>query len=160
QILTTIRNEGIKYVGISFSDPRDPIFLAELIKEQCPDAQIMLVTSDLLHLHSEYRPILHGTLVSSTHPLHPEVQDLCFPFGEEQNGTSRSAVLSSQSNFGLYNAVLFLRGLERGQYEDVHNPSSDGKHQGTSANLLKLADSEAGWPGGLPLGYSLPFEKN
>ncbi len=156
QILTTIRNEGIKHVGISSSDPRDPIFLAELIKEQCPDAQIMLVTSDLLHLHSEYRSIMHGTLVSSTHPLHPEAQDWCFPFGEHRAGNSRSAVMSSQSNYGLYNAILFLRGLERGQYQHVE----EGEVKRDTDNLLVLSNSKrAGWPGGLPLGYSMPFQR-
>jgi hypothetical protein len=156
QILATIRNQGIKYVGISSSDARDPIFLAELIKEQCPDVQIMLVTSDLLHLHSEYRSIMHGTLVSSTHPLHPEAQDWCFPFGEEKHRTSRSAVLSSQSHYGLYNAVLFQRGLERGQYR---HPEAR-KTAPEDSNLLVLSYSkQADWPGGLPLGYSMPFQK-
>lgn len=156
QILTTIRSQGIKYVGISSSDARDPIFLAELIKEQCPDVQIMLVTSDLLHLHSEYRSIMHGTLVSSTHPLHPEAQDWCFPFGEEKHRTSRSAVLSSQSHYGLYNAVLFQRGLERGQYR---HPKAR-KTAPDDTNLLVLSYSkQADWPGGLPLGYSMPFQK-
>ncbi|MCE9528947.1 MAG: hypothetical protein K8R36_23115 [Planctomycetales bacterium] len=157
QILTTIRSEGIKFVGISSSDPRDPIFLAELIKEQCPDVQIMLVTSDLLHIHSEYRSIMHGTLVSSTHPLQPEAQDWCFPFGENRNLSSRSVVLSSQPNYGFYNAVLFLRGLERGHYVLTH--SADGLGSQQPDNLLALSYSDAaGWPTGLPLGYSMPFQ--
>lgn len=161
QILTRIRNEGIKFIGISASDPRDPIFLAELIQEQCPDAQIMLVGSDVLFLHSEYRSIMHGTLVCSTYPLHPEALDWCFPFGEEQDGNSRSIVLSSQPNYGLYNAVLFLRGLDRGHYKHGHPTDSDGKNEDTSHNLLTLSYSkESGWPGGLPLGYSMPFEKD
>jgi hypothetical protein len=158
QILSTIRNEGIQYVGITSSDPRDPIFLAELIKQKCPDVQIMLVTSDLLHLHSEYQSLMHGTLVSSTHPLNPEAQDWCFPFGEENDGVSRHAVMSSQSNYGLYNAVLFLRGLERGTYMMNHD-STDGEANPALHNVLTLQHSaEAGWSSGLPLGYSMPFQ--
>ncbi len=158
QILTTIRNEGIKYVGISSSDPRDPIFLAELIKEQCPDAQIMLVTSDLLHLHSEYRSIMHGTLVSSTHSLQPEAQGWCFPFGQNKNGNSQFVVLPSQTNYGLYNAILLLRGLERGQYRHVHSGRPHGGQH--PDNLLVLSYSEnSGWPSGLPIGFSMPFQK-
>ena len=162
QILTTIRNEGIQYVGITSSDPRDPIFLAELIKQHCPDVQIMLVTSDLLHLHSEYQSIMHGTLVSSTHPLNPEAQDWCFPFGEEINGISRNAVMSSQSNYGLYNAILFLRGLENGSYTtNADNSNSDGDADPALHNLLTLHYSPTtGWPGGLPLGYSMPFQSD
>ncbi|MGI8978561.1 MAG: hypothetical protein ACR2FY_05010 [Pirellulaceae bacterium] len=161
QILTRIRNEGIKYVGISSSDPRDAIFLTELIQEQCPDAQIMLVSSDVLFLHSEYRSIMHGTLVCSTYPLHPEALDWCFSFGEDQGGNSRSIVLSSQPNYGLYNAILFLRGLERGHYQHDDHADSDEANEDTSHNLLTLSYSkESGWPGGLPLGYSMPFEKD
>jgi hypothetical protein len=157
QILTTIRSEGIKFVGISSSDPRDPIFLAELIKEQCPDVQIMLVTSDLLHLHSEYRSIMHGTLVSSTHPLQSEAQDWCFPFGENRNLTSRGVVLSGQQNYGFYNAVLFLRGLERGQYVIAHTADGLGSQQPDNLVALEYSDI-GGWPSGLPIGYSMPFQ--
>ena len=160
QILLRIRNEAIKYVGISSTDPRDPIFLADLIQEQCPNVQIMLVGSDVLHLHSEYYSIMHGTLVSSSYPLHPEALDLCFPFGEGENGNSRSIVLSNQVNYGLYNAVLFLRGLACGQYTQDDHLSNNGKDELSSHNLLKLHNSEkTGWPGGLPLGYSMPFEE-
>ena len=149
QILSAIRNQGIKYVGISYTDPRDPIFLAELIKEQCPDVQIMLVTSDLLHLHSEYRSIMHGSLVASTYPLYPESLEWCFPYGEEKNGKSRSVVFSSQSYYGLYNAVVFLRGLQRRQY----------RHDQTGALVLNFHSDAAAEPVVLPLSYGLPFQK-
>ena len=158
QILTTIRGQSIKYVGISSSDARDPIFLAELIKEQCPDVQIMLVTSDLLHLHSEYRSIMHGTLVSSTHSLQPESQDWCFPFGQPKRGNSQSVVMPSQTNYGLYNAILLLRGLERGQYKHSHAATRQDIQASNNALFLEFSDV-AGWPNGLPIGFSMPFEK-
>jgi hypothetical protein len=113
QILATIRNEGFEYVGISASDIRDPVFLTELIKEQVPDAQILLVTTDLLHLHSEYRATMHGALVASPYSLCPEDQDWCFPF----EGRQGKVVLANQNLYGLYNSVVFLRGLQQGDYE-------------------------------------------
>jgi len=144
QILTTIRDEGIEYVAISASDIRDPVFLTELIKEQSPDAQVLLITSDLLHLHSEYRATMRGTLVAGTYSLCPEDQDWCFPF----QGRRQKVVLSNQSLYGLFNAVVFLRGLQRG----------DLKLDGTKKPTLKLTRP---WRelGAKPLAYGMPLQE-
>lgn len=153
QILNAIRNQGIRYVGISSSDPRDPIFLAELIYEHCPGVQIMLVSSDVLYTHSEYRSIMHGTLVASPYPLHPEAQSLCFPFGERRNGNIRNTILSSQVNYGLYNAVVFLRGLARGQFT---NGQKEGNSDSNTTPVALQVLKEGAWP----LAYSMPLEDN
>ena len=117
QILTTIRDEGIEYVGITASDIRDPVFLAELIREQSPDVQVLLITADLLYLHPEYRATLHGALVASSHSLFPEAQQWCFPF----SGSKKKVVFPNQAFFGFYNAVAFLRGLQCGNTNSTTN---------------------------------------
>jgi hypothetical protein len=174
QILSTIRHQQIKYVGISATDPRDSLFIAAMIKEQCPNVQIMLVTSDVLHLHPEYSRIMHGALVSSCYPLYPEALTWCFPYGEHQPGmslmsggaesnsgdatssnpnskspphsrNSRNVVLPNQSMYGVYNALVMLRGIESGKYQ------WDGKSE--TVKLPSCADVP------LPLCYSPPFDE-
>lgn len=116
QMLNTIRQRRIKYVVISSIDGRDPIFLAEIVRRHCPDAQLMLVSPEIIHLHSEFRSVLHGALVASTHSLNPEDQTWCFPYGKagSKKDRHRYSVMGSQSSYGIYNAVVFLRGLEKG----------------------------------------------
>jgi hypothetical protein len=175
QILTTIRNQGIMYVGISATDPRDPLFIAAMIKDQCPNVQIMLVTSDVLHVHPEYTRIMHGALVASTYPLYPEALTWCFPYGEHTKpqslqgevktqtpgpqmrilASSRNTVLSSQNGYGTYNALVLLRGMQTKRYQ-----AEQGK------SVVRLLPEPSGTSGdmrrnyfGLPLCYGTPFQQ-
>lgn len=163
QILSTIRNQHIKFVGISFTDPRDPLFIAAMIKEQCPNVQIMLVTSDVLHLHPEYSRIMHGSLVASSYPLYPEALTWCFPYGEHlqaddsadpaaEQQASRNTVLSSHSSYGVYNALVLLRGVQTDRFQLQPNHSA--------AKLKKIKPDTASGDNtvALPLCYGAPFQ--
>ena len=109
QILDSIRREGIRYVGITATDIRDPIFLANVIRDHCPDVQLLLITPDQLHGHPEYQQSLAGALVASSYPFFSEAQDWSFPFAGRQQMT----VFSNQGTAGLFNAVLLQRYQQR-----------------------------------------------
>ena len=109
QILDSIRREGIRYVGITATDIRDPIFLANVIRDHCPDVQLLLITPDQLHGHPEYQQALAGALVASSYPFFSEAQDWSFPFA----GRQQTTVFSNQGTAGLFNAVLLQRYQQR-----------------------------------------------
>jgi hypothetical protein len=105
QSLASIRDAGTDYVGIAMTDVRDPIFIGQMVKQHCPNSQLVLVTADLLYLHAEFRDALSGAIVVSSHSLVPEEQDWCFPY----EGDRAKIVLNYQSYYGLHNAVVLLR---------------------------------------------------
>jgi ABC-type multidrug transport system fused ATPase/permease subunit len=108
QILGTIRREGIRYVGISTSDMRDMIFLAQFIKKHYPTCQLLLVTSDVVHLHPTYRQSLAGALVATSYPMLPDALVWYDPLPPPR----RNFVLSNQMFYGMFNAVRVLRELQ------------------------------------------------
>jgi hypothetical protein len=104
QIIATVDRDGIQYIGIIATDARDRIFLASFIREQCPDAQLLIINSDLLYLHPDAAQSLSGSLVASPYPLFPDNQHWSFP----KAGARWHLVFSSPLQTGCYNAVRVL----------------------------------------------------
>lgn len=125
QTLNTIDRDGYQYVGISATDVRDPIFLADQIREHCPQVQILILGPALLHTHPQYRASLSGAILASTYPMLADAQRWCYPFqygagGAPPPGESHGPVRPAFSNpddscAGLYNAIILLRALDRGR---------------------------------------------
>ena len=88
---------------------RVPIFLANVIRDHCPDVQLLLITPDQLHGHPEYQQALAGALVASSYPFFSEAQDWSFPFA----GRQQTMIFSNQGTAGLFNAVLLQRYQQR-----------------------------------------------
>ena len=114
QVLRTIREKQIRYVGITATDARDPIFLAHLIKQYCPDVQILLNAADTIYLHSHAR-YLHGSLVASTYPLAPTEQLWAPPY-TPNDSPYRYTAFSNPSYLGIYNAFIFALRLTNNEY--------------------------------------------
>ena len=68
-ILATIANEDIRYVGIVATDILDVIYLTRLIRENCPDVQIILVGNDLRYTDPQFTLDFRGTIIASSYPL-------------------------------------------------------------------------------------------
>lgn len=116
-LMTTIRQGEFSYVGITATDPRDTAFLCELIRQHCPDAQILLIGGSTMFVHPNYRQFLRGALTATGYPLHLPTQSWTFPWGAnparlETNETPRppSWMLTpdSDSSTGVYNAAVLL----------------------------------------------------
>jgi hypothetical protein len=103
-MLTTIAHEGIKYVVVAASDVKDCVFLVSLVRERCPDVQLILLDADAIFGHPEIEYALRGTVIASTYPLEPANQEWSFPFA----GTQRHLVFAGQFEEGCYNAALAL----------------------------------------------------
>jgi hypothetical protein len=98
KLLTTIREEHIRYVGIVATDVEDLVFLVQRIRENCPDTLVFTTSSDLRYTHSELSQDLEGMLVFSTYPL---FQTWIYPFGREQRFQFRN-----EDSEGVFNAML------------------------------------------------------
>lgn len=68
-LLSVLCGEGKSYLGLIATDTRDRIFLAERMREICPDTQLFLLDSDLLLAHPQHREALDGAIILSSSPL-------------------------------------------------------------------------------------------
>jgi hypothetical protein len=103
-IMSAIAHEGFRYVVITASDVRDKIFLATLVRQQCPDVRLLFTSTEGLLSHPNFSPYLKGALVAGTYPLYGKNQEWSFPYSQAK----RRLMFSSQSQQGYYNAVLAL----------------------------------------------------
>jgi hypothetical protein len=101
-LLTTLAQQQTHYVCLVASDPRDKIFLGNLIRERNPDVQLCTTMGDLLFAHPDYNYALRGMIVASTYPLHPGVQ----AWSEDSNAGERRILFANQAFQGYFNATL------------------------------------------------------
>jgi hypothetical protein len=103
-ILTTIANEDIRYVGIVATDILDVIYLTRLIRENCPDVQIILVGNDLRYTDPRFTLDFRGTVIVSSYPLDARAQIWSYPF----KGAIGRRLFANEFDVGRYNAALVL----------------------------------------------------
>jgi hypothetical protein len=105
QILLDIARTDYDVVGITATDHRDRVFLAQQIRRYAPRAQLVLLGGDLAHEHPDYRQALRGTIVASTYPMFPTNQQWSFRQGSFGQGSKTRHVFASQAGYALFNAV-------------------------------------------------------
>jgi hypothetical protein len=99
--IETIRREGIRFVGILASDPRDVLFLSRKIREAGASVTLFTFGTDILLTHSDYERYLRGMFVVSPYPL--------FPVNQAWTGTRGARLaFAGASEEGIYNAVQYL----------------------------------------------------
>lgn len=103
-ILATIANEDVRYVGIVATDILDVIYLTRLIRENCPDVQIILVGNDLRYTDPQFTLDFRGTIIASSYPLDARAQVWSFPF----QGVLERRLYASEYDAGRYNAGVVL----------------------------------------------------
>ena len=99
--LRALAAEGVKYVMIVATDPRDKIFLASAIREYCPDAGILTTLGDQLYSHPDYRQYLAGAFVGSSYPLYPN----WYAWRVAPGDPKQRLVFSEQNSQAFFNAV-------------------------------------------------------
>jgi hypothetical protein len=103
RVLTAIKQGRFDCVGITATDPRDTIFLSGLLREYCPDAQLLIAGSDPLFTHPDARTFLRGALVGSAYPVTLAGQRT------QRDDDNVHREFASDECQGLYNAALILR---------------------------------------------------
>lgn len=68
-LLATIGNRKIRYIGILATDVRDAIFLVERVRRFAPGSVVFLINNNLLYTHPRLAETMSGTLVISEYPL-------------------------------------------------------------------------------------------
>lgn len=129
-IADIIRQENIKYVGISATDIFDTLFLSKFLKTLAPNTRIFVLDADLLMVKaSDEGRELNGTLAVTTYPLISRNADWTEPSHRQLSPD----VFSSRMSQGIYNAVLFqLDPVSHTGVREYTDPVSD--LEGNSAN--------------------------
>jgi hypothetical protein len=103
-ILATISNEEIRFVGIVATDILDVIYLVRMIRENCPDVQVFLVGNDLRYTDPQFTLDFRGTIIASSYPLDARSQVWSYPF----EGAIERRLFANEFDLGRYNAGLVL----------------------------------------------------
>ncbi|HEY4589881.1 MAG TPA: hypothetical protein VII86_11680 [Thermoanaerobaculia bacterium] len=123
-LLQTIGREGIRYVGIVATDPKDKLFLAEKLRQLAPDVVLFTFDNNLLYAHPDHVEEMSGMLVLSSYPLFTEGAP-GFPrlrSGSGNAAASKATVkrstggqrkqFGSEYQEGVYQAVRYLLGAK------------------------------------------------
>ncbi len=149
QMLETISHERFRYVFILATEVKDQLFLARLIREQCPESRLVFANSaDLLFTHPDYSSYLRGSIVGSSYPLYFRTQNWTFPF----RGDEMRLFFPGQGEQGYYNATLALLYQEETYNSLVdYSPPFPGLYPCTPANKPRVWISVIGQGGLYPL---------
>ncbi len=109
QLLATISRGRYRYVGITATDIRDTIFLAQEVHEHCPAAVLFAFNPDLLLLHPEVNSGLRGMLLATSYPL-MNMNLLWSPPHPPPHRPHVQRQFPDQVSEGVFNATLALLG--------------------------------------------------
>ncbi|HEX4607696.1 MAG TPA: hypothetical protein VH092_05760, partial [Urbifossiella sp.] len=114
-----IRRERIRYVEIVATDPRDRLFLIQLLRVNCPNVVPFTYEMDVLLGHPDYLPFTRGTVLATTYPLRPEHQAWA-----GSAGVRHREAFATNGIGGTYNAILAHLGRDE-RMIDYATPASD-----------------------------------
>jgi hypothetical protein len=122
-MLASIAHERFRYVAIAASDVKDRLFLATLVREACPDVQLLFTSAHVLMSHPDHSAYMKGAIVGSTYPLYAKNQRWSYPF----LGDSQRVFLPGEAEQGCYNAAVvllryFSRSLAKGHLLEYGAP--------------------------------------
>src|SRR5262249_14268389 len=119
---------GVRHVELLSTDPQDAIFLARVIRDRCPDVQMLMLGSELLYTDADYSAALRGTVVASSYPLYPPFQRWSAP------GEFRTRLLfASQAAQGTYNATVV-------HFADAPEKTEDNQEREASRVAMRMID--------------------
>ena len=104
QLLDAIKQQRVECVIIAATDIEDTIMLARQVRQSSPNVTLISLNANVLYLHSDVNPQLHGMLVASTYPLLTANQVWTNPFW----GARWRAQFPTDVAEGVYNAMLAL----------------------------------------------------
>jgi hypothetical protein len=102
-ISTALQREHVSYVGIVATDVLDAVFLIRFLRQNCPDARIFMLDSDLLFARAELNTALEGILNITSYPLFNRNQH--WTRSELRGGRPRRTAFANRFAEGEYNAA-------------------------------------------------------
>jgi hypothetical protein len=100
EITRQIRRDGYQIVEVAATNVLDMVFLAQILRRQCPDTRVVISNADLLYAEAARTQALTGMLALSTYPL--------FDANNKWRGKESPLIHSDANSEGIYNAVLLL----------------------------------------------------
>lgn len=128
EITAQIRREGIRLVKLSATNILDLLFLAKVLRTQCPDTRVLVTSPDFLFVAENQSTSLAGTLALSTYPLF---------FASKHWLGEHPATFSSSNEEGLYYAAELLL-LSPDEQKSIHGHAWKG--QRTPVSWLMTLD--------------------
>jgi len=111
EITSAIRREGIQIVRVNASNVLDLLFLAEVLKQRCPDTRLIVEFPDVLFAQAAQAGKLAGTLALSSYPMFYANNQWMGNFQSKQ-----PQFFSDANSEGVYNATLLLLSARLGPY--------------------------------------------
>jgi len=102
-ITNTLRQERVRFVVITSTDPLDNIFLIRFLRTHCPDLRIITFESDLLYVRATTEFPATGVILVTTYPLFLQNQ-VWSSFSPSENRVP----FDSMGSEGTYNALRSL----------------------------------------------------
>ncbi len=144
EIMDEIRRDHIRMVEIAATNVLDSLFLAQVLRRQCPNTRLLVTSPDLLFVQEARTASLAGTLAISPYPL----------FSSSQQWLSEHVPHVNANSQGLYNAIQFFL-LPPKDFPQLNDYSWQGQshppswlmtltHEGFSP-LKLMPNSDAHW---------------
>jgi hypothetical protein len=100
EITRTIERAGIRVVYVSATNVLDVLFLAGVLRRQCPDTRLVVQNADLLFVQAEQTQPLAGSLFLASYPLFAE--------GDLWKGRSHIDIFPDTLSEGVFQATCSL----------------------------------------------------
>ncbi|MBV9610836.1 MAG: hypothetical protein JO091_00115, partial [Acidobacteriaceae bacterium] len=99
QLTDEIRRDRIRIVQLAATDVLDSMFLAKVLRKQCPDTRLLIMMPNLLFTQEAQTDSLTGTLALTSYPLF---------FAAKQWFGEQSTTHPDANSQGVYNALRLL----------------------------------------------------
>jgi hypothetical protein len=116
-LLASLADRKISYIGVLASDPRDAAYLIDRIRRFAPSALLFLVDDNLAFTHPRLGPILNGTLVIGGSSLFAGDEPVSAPAGETRR--RYLSQFTSDLHEGIYRAARSLIASARGDVLNI-----------------------------------------
>ncbi len=118
QLVETVKQHGVRAVGVNATDLLDTVFITLLLRRHCPDVRVFTLDSDLLFTYSSGALSFHGMLLVSPYALWSP------PHEHEADGHPLNMkTFANRSALGVHNA--FMRLMNGTGFEQYNAP--DGR---------------------------------
>lgn len=106
QILVALERGRFDWVGIVATNPYDRLFLAEKVRDSCPDVRLFFTMPTTLYTHHTAVPYLRGSIIATTYPLDPETQTWTPSPGWRSGKKVARLAFGNHYEEGIYNAAV------------------------------------------------------
>ena len=136
-IVSALRSHRAQYVVLRSSNTLDPLFLANFLRREYPEARVVILNSDLLFQRGQDALALTGVMTLSTYPLLPWERE--WTAARPPSSIHSHRVFPENSTEGTYIAsrlLLHSQTFDQGPVPPACNLSADELQPGTAKEIF------------------------